>query len=127
MTRIGVRADEVLKGSVAGQLVSVHQLGGKVGDIASFVGGAPRFTVGERVLLFLSRRRGGELRVTGLFQGKFSLEQDPSSGREIAVRRIPGTAQPLDEIPLDKAKQLVLGNIARVMRGEEPWERVPGA
>jgi hypothetical protein len=68
------------------------------------VAGAPTFTQGEGVLLFLARGSDGHLSVAGLFQGKFSLERDAASGGEVAVRRVPGSAEVLDRLRLEQAR-----------------------
>ena len=107
VTQIELRGDEVLRGSLTGGLVTVQQIGGQVGDVTSTLAGAPSFVKGERVLLFLSARRNGTLGVTGLFQGKFSVERDPATGEEWAVRRVPGLPQPLDRILLTTARELI--------------------
>ena len=108
LTRVDVRVEELLKGPPPGRRLSFHQLGGRVGDTVSAVAGAPSFTPGERVLLFLSRRSDGRLDVESFFQGKFSLERDAASGREVAVRRVPDSAQVLDRLQLDQARSWIL-------------------
>jgi hypothetical protein len=48
--------------------------GGIVGNIGQRVDGAPGFTKGEEVVVFLSGSEAGTFRVTGLAQGKFSVQ-----------------------------------------------------
>jgi hypothetical protein len=104
-TRVQVVAEESLKGPArAKERVELVQLGGKVGEITSAVGGAPSFSVGERVLLFISRKPDGVLGLVGQFQGKFQVETDPVTKAELAVRRLPGLDKVLDRIPLDQAR-----------------------
>ncbi len=106
-TKVDVNVDEVLKGSLSSGNLIVYQLGGQVGDIGEIVAGSPEFRPGELVLLFLSQTKDAKLRVVDLFQGKFTIEHDPASGVEIAVRRVPGIRQPLDKISLEEAKKLI--------------------
>lgn len=106
-TRVDVNVDEVLKGGASLTKLSVYQLGGQVGDIGEIVAGSPEFRPQELVLLFLSQTPDGKLRVVDLFQGKFTVEHDPASGVEMAVRRVPGIKQPLDKISLGEAKKLI--------------------
>lgn len=54
--------------------VTVMTPGGVVGDIGQRVDGAAVLAPGEEVVLFLGRSGTGELRVTGLAQGKFSVD-----------------------------------------------------
>jgi hypothetical protein len=107
-TRVDLRVGEALKGEVTGDGLQFRQPGGRAGGVVAVVGGAPSFTSGERVLLVLSRRPDGKLVVAGLFEGKFSLERDTVSGREMAVRRVPESDMVLDRIPLDQARIEVL-------------------
>jgi len=58
---------------------SIVQHGGTVGDIEMTVGGMPRFSPGEKALLFL--RGHARPHVVGMSQGKRSLERDTRSGR----------------------------------------------
>jgi hypothetical protein len=101
VTRIALHVHETLKGTVATDRLSVVQPGGQVGSIGSVVGDTPSFTVGQRVVLFLTTRRDGEMGIIALFQGRFDLEQDASTGVDVAVRHAPGSQQVLDRIELD--------------------------
>jgi hypothetical protein len=101
LTRIAVEPEEILKGSLPTDRPYVVQPGGRVGNHGSMLGDAPSFTEHERVVLFLTRRHDGELRVIALFQGKFTVEQDPAFGPDMAVRRAPGSVQILDRMTLD--------------------------
>ncbi|MBI4524118.1 MAG: hypothetical protein HY695_09940 [Deltaproteobacteria bacterium] len=115
MTRVQVLAEESLKGLTQPvDRVEFFQLGGKVGEITSVVGGAPFYREGERLLLFLTRHEDGTLRVIGQFQGKFDVELDPVSGAEMALRRLPGSDKVFDRMPLDQARSEVLK-----VRGQE--------
>jgi hypothetical protein len=104
-TRVHLKALEVLKGRPASPLSFTH-LGGQVGDRISAVGGAARFTAGERVLVFLARLPDGELRLSDLIHSKFLIERDPSTGREYATRStgVPGA----DRFALDQVRAEVL-------------------
>lgn len=73
-TWVTVRVDENLKGARDRARVAVSVPGGRVGDYVTQVFGAPRFRQGEKVLLFAAPTKAGLLTVTGLFQGKFSIE-----------------------------------------------------
>lgn len=103
-TRIDLKVEEVLKGTVDRMKISFHQLGGVVGEIASSVGEAAPFKEGERVAVFLFKNNR-ELQLVGFFQGKFSVERRPEG--EMAVRRIPGVSKPLDEFALDHFKMQI--------------------
>ncbi|HZZ85223.1 MAG TPA: hypothetical protein VFE30_11850 [Anaeromyxobacteraceae bacterium] len=59
---------------VSARSVQVIVPGGVAGGIAQRVDGAPSFSQGEEVVLFLNRAEAGAYRVNGLAQGKFALE-----------------------------------------------------
>jgi hypothetical protein len=101
-TRIDLKVEEILKGTVYQGRISFHQLGGMVGEVASSVGEAASFEVGERVAVFLFKNNRDKLQLVGFFQGKFAVERGPEG--QMAVRRIPGVSKPLDQFPLDKFK-----------------------
>lgn len=107
VTRIEVEPEEILKGSMPTDRPYFVQPGGRVGNHGSMLADAPSFAERERVVLFLTRRRDGELGVIALFQGKFTVEQDPAFGPDMAVRRAPGSAQILDRMTLDELRSEV--------------------
>jgi hypothetical protein len=80
-TAIELTVVDCWKGDLpAGARLTVRQPGGTVGDITTTVDGMPRFSPGERALVFL---RGPTERATvvGLTQGKRPMRRDPASGR----------------------------------------------
>lgn len=88
-TRAQVRVDRALKGAVApAQVITVEAPGG-VADAGAFteVPLAPRYSVDERVFLYLSAKRHGTMYGTvGLVMGKFTIRQNPADGTEMLVR-----------------------------------------
>ena len=85
-TTITVAVQEVLKGEVTAPEITLTQLGGTVRDVHGWVHGNPEFRRGEKVLVFVSEAPDGTLRVTQLYQGKFSLVVDPYVLDELAQR-----------------------------------------
>ena len=84
-TQVTLRVERAYKGQAkpAAEL-TFRQLGGRLGDVATYVPGQPQFRVGEQVLLFLERPQPGlALVVTGMAQGKFSLTQAPDGTRYV--------------------------------------------
>jgi len=59
-------------------------------------------------VLFLVPRRNGQLGVVALFEGKYSVEREPSSGADMAIRRAPGSGQILDRVPLETLRSRVI-------------------
>ncbi|RLB59180.1 MAG: hypothetical protein DRI34_02725 [Deltaproteobacteria bacterium] len=86
-TRVLVTPTEVLKGDKNPGTVTIKTIGGRVGNVVAELAGAPRFSVGERVVVFLEPRRDGDgYNTLGLYQGKFELVRDQKTGQELALR-----------------------------------------
>src|ERR1043166_3558246 len=85
-TVITLDVRDSLKGEIPLGPLTIRQLGGRVAGMQAWVEGSPEFTVGERVLVFLSRNADGTLRVAHFYQGKFSIQSDAQTGASHAVR-----------------------------------------
>lgn len=93
-TRLDVQVAEWLKSPsrVAAQLlpsrVQVSVPGGQVGELAQTVSGAPRFSTGDEVVVFLWQRSAGEpFVVLGLAQGSFKVERAAATVEAVSDRR----------------------------------------
>lgn len=86
-TRVLITPTEVLKGPKDLGTVKVKFLGGQAGETVARLPGAPRFEVGEKVLVFLEPRqdKDGYLPV-GFYQGKYKIFTDPATRREMLLR-----------------------------------------
>lgn len=81
VTRVTFRVERALKGEPARDL-SLEFLGGRVGDDALEIHGAPQFEVGQRTVIF-ARMRGPEVSpLAGFNQGRFRVNRDPATGRD---------------------------------------------
>ncbi|HUR79945.1 MAG TPA: PKD domain-containing protein, partial [Thermoanaerobaculia bacterium] len=81
-TETRVAVTRTIKGS-APETITVHEPGGILGDHLTKIFGAPQFTEGENVLLFLTPSSdAGKYRVMDLFAGKFG------EGRTLDGRRL---------------------------------------
>lgn len=69
-----IRVLDAVKGQ-PGQLITVTELGGVVGDKGMIVPGTARFRVGEEAVVFL-KNVSGQWRTSGLAQGKFSVMEE---------------------------------------------------
>jgi hypothetical protein len=91
-TYVTIEVDEVLRGHISDRHVVLKQAGGVVDDIGMDVSGQARFERGEHVLVFAEvRPRDRTLYTTALWQGKWSVQIDPVSGRRVAYRNDPST------------------------------------
>jgi len=88
-----VRVDDVAKGTPArGGVVTVREVGGRVGDVEARMIGAPEFVPGERVVLFLEHAPGGaSFRTVALSEGKLVVSRGPD-GRAVATSAARGLA-----------------------------------
>jgi hypothetical protein len=87
-TYVKVHVSSTIKGNLKGDQIVFKQLGGRVGDASTVIFGAPEYEVGQRVLLFLDTARNGTLRIAHLFQGKYDIVDDQSSGKSLVERKI---------------------------------------
>ena len=73
-TLVTLETETYLKGSL-GNVIQFRVPGGSLGRFSSIVVGAPQFTVGQRVILFLGSRGPTVPYVLGLSQGVYRLTQ----------------------------------------------------
>lgn len=81
-----IRIQEVLKGQITTRRIVIKEQGGQVGSHGSVIWGTPQFAPNEDVLLYLTTRADGSLRVHEMFLGKFCIVQDPATGKQIVTR-----------------------------------------
>ena len=122
-TTITIAVHEVLKGDVTESQLTLTQMGGTIADVHAWVHGNPEFRRGEKVLVFVTQAQDGTLRVTQLYQGKFSITTDPYVFDELAQRDpnpggvhtlpVPGGPQPVDSWKLRDLKDQIRGWTAR--------------
>lgn len=87
-TYVTLAVDKVVAGeSLPVELVLV-EMGGRVGRTLSVVEGVPVYREGERVFVFVERV-DDIYRTLGFYQGKYTLEVDPVTWREMYVQRVP--------------------------------------
>ncbi|MCP3963709.1 MAG: matrixin family metalloprotease [bacterium] len=89
MTDYLVEVEDLIAGYVPASSVVVRVPGGTRDDgLALHIEGAPRFTAGQRVLLFLDARTDDTFRIVHLMQGAFLI--DDRGGERIARRELAG-------------------------------------
>ncbi|MBI4569172.1 MAG: hypothetical protein HY719_12320 [Planctomycetes bacterium] len=88
-TSVDVEVVRMFRGEAA-PAVTLHTLGGQVGDKIQQVSGEAGFVPGEEVVVFLWRDAEGRLRPAGLAQGKFQLFTDAKSGERQARNSVQG-------------------------------------
>jgi hypothetical protein len=83
-TYVTFQVGENVKGD-AGSSYTIRMLGGKVGEDALVVDGAPKFEVGDREILFVEHNYDQFVPLVGISHGRFHVQQDQASGRDIVV------------------------------------------
>lgn len=84
-TFVTFTVDNLFKGSVQNNELTLRFHGGKTSTGEVVVEGAPEFEKGERYLLFVRDNGVSGFPVTGWSQGQYRFERHPKSGREILV------------------------------------------
>jgi len=134
-TKAQVEISSVLKGDLNLELAVLEQPGGTWGSIESSAEGAARFSVGEEGYFFIEELKSGKMVTTGMHQGKFNIQMDPHSRKNIALRFhlsprntfdhrfIPLPAEPSKRVTVDRFEAQIR---ARVEKG---WDgkAIPGA
>jgi hypothetical protein len=109
-TLVTVGVEHVLKGNLAGSVITLKEDGGIVPGRQEIIFGGPDSTPGEQVLLFLTTRPDGSLRTNQLAQGIFRIEPD-ASGVARAAQHFsdstmivvpPGGTPPSGPVPLEE-------------------------
>jgi hypothetical protein len=118
-TYITLRVLDPVKGSKGESIVTLRQLGGQVGNIASIVPGLPTFSKGEEVVVFLTASdRAGYPWVMGLQQGKYTVRTDPKGVKYVRndlEAALPGSAKGADKAGGKKVADLTLESfLARI-------------
>jgi hypothetical protein len=121
-TLVTVSVERTLKGRVD-RTVTLRLPGGSVNGRGFWIPGSPRFTVGERQLLFLSVHPDGTARTTALGMGQFSLVSHPRTGATMAERQLHAFA--LDTRPVRRVPLVRLLRIIRRALADDPGSAMP--
>jgi hypothetical protein len=98
-TYVTFSVEETLKGEIGSRRIVLKEEGGEVAGQGSIIFGAPQFSRGERVFLYLDTRPDGSLRVHQMSFGKLSVVED-ADGRQTVVRSEPGCGAIVNRAPL---------------------------
>ena len=133
-THYELRLTESMLGDRLDKVV-ISEPGGTVGNDSMEIVGAPRYRIGEEVVLLTARTPIGYLRTSGWGQGRFDVVADPRTGTKVvrsglagielvepAGAASPATLKPgtspksLDGLPLDQFKTRIRALIANRQR-----------
>jgi len=125
-THAEIAVHEVAKGARGMNLV-VSEPGGAVGGVGMRVAGAPTYTPGEQVMLFLERAPNGYLRSAGLGQGKLRISADGRIHLTHAAADLAVSGRPQKGIALESLEGAAAVEIRqRVERLLQPGVLQPG-
>lgn len=133
-THYEIRLAESMLGDALDKVV-LSEPGGTVGNDSMDIAGAPRYRIGEEVVLFTTRTPIGYLRTSGWGQGRFDVAADPRTGSKVVRSRLAGvelvepagaanalnptagtSPKALDGLPLDQFKSRLRTLIANRQR-----------
>ena len=93
--------------------VTFRQLGGRVGDLTTYVPGQASFRTGEHVVVFLERPGNNKkypLVVTGMVQGKFKVVLGPDNKTPFVVPQV-GKTPLVERKALNQAEKQIRGRL----------------
>ncbi len=116
VTDVTVRVTEAWKGS-PGKEVTVRLYGGRVGDDWVMCVESPRYSIGEKVLVF-ARDWRGRLWTTGWLQGKFTLVETRAGTQVVGSSELPiESVKPLGTVREDVRRCIARARAADRERG----------
>ena len=81
---ITFNVEDALKGT-PGTSYTIQMLGGTVGDETMEVSDGPKFTVGDRDILFVEHNGQQFVPLVGIMHGRFRIQREAQTGREMVV------------------------------------------
>jgi len=82
-TRVTIGVDQYLKGSDAGGSITLLTPGGEIGGVGEVYSHMPTFRADENVVVFVEKDAQGQYRVCQGSLGKYTIEKDQHTGREL--------------------------------------------
>jgi hypothetical protein len=101
VTFVSFEVEETFKGASSPTL-ELRLPGGTIGDKSFEMVGFPRFTLGERAILFIRTNQNLICPLVGIYHGKLTIKKDPASGEEILLRHNGKPLTTLEEIGKDE-------------------------
>ena len=83
-TYVTFQVGDSVKGN-AGSTYTIRMLGGTVGDETMLVTDTPKFSVGDREILFVEHNLDQFVPLVGISHGRFHVQSDRETGRDIVV------------------------------------------
>ena len=125
-TSIEFAVEEVWKGAVATNRITLVHGGGVLGEEKVVVSGQVEYAVGEEAVVFLVWNPRGQGVTLGLRQGKFKITKEPTTGERLAdngmiARAAPNTNAPTRSLATPTARAgLSLAELKQRVREVKP-------
>jgi hypothetical protein len=123
-TYVTLAVDTVHRGPAGLDRIVIREAGGRFGNLVHQTDGVPVYTRNERVLVFLEPARDGALRTSGMFFGKFVIEEDAEGRTRWAARDLGGQGTILHS-PASAVERFALGDIV-ALASTRPRSRSSG-
>ena len=112
-TLVELDVREVIAGTPPQPLV-LQLLGGRIGDQAMTIAGAPRFVVGQEDVLFVSGNGKNISPLFAMMHGRYPVLKDPATGREYMARSNHVPLEDTSEVALPMSEGGAAGIVSRM-------------
>jgi len=109
-TYVTLDIDVIHRGPTRYERIVIREAGGRFGSLVHETDAAPVYEAGQRVFVFLEPARDGALRTSGMFFGKFVIEEDVDGRLTWASRELDGQGTILHR-PAPADERLRLGDL----------------
>ena len=109
-TYVTLNVEVVHRGPAHHERIVIREAGGRYAGLVHETDAVPVYEAGERVFVFLEPARDGALRTSGMFFGKFVIEEDPEGRLRWAGRELDGQGTILGH-PAPSSEHFVLGDL----------------
>lgn len=109
-TYVTLAVEMVHRGPSQHETIVIREAGGRYAGLVHETDAVPVYQAGERVFVFLEPARDGALRTSGMFFGKFAIEDDPEGRLRWAGRDLDGQGTIVHR-PAQATERFVLGDL----------------
>jgi len=109
-TYVTLRVEDVHRGPSQHEKIVIREAGGRYAGLVHETDAVPVYAAGEHVFVFLEPAGDGALRTSGMFFGKFVIEEDTEGRLRWAGRELDGQGTILER-PAATTERFVLGDL----------------
>jgi hypothetical protein len=116
-TYVTFKIEDNVKGD-AGSSYTIRMLGGTVGDETMEVTDAPKFSVGDREILFVEHNNDQFIPLVGIDHGRFHIQKDEQTGRDIVVNNEGEAVRDLKQLGQNEERAMT-GDLTQAVSAED--------